>query len=658
MSRLRYLAGLVLGTALLSGLLSSRAAAQDIPSLLRANQWAAADAAAARYADPVARKIVLWQRLITPHAAGAGEIAAFIADSPDWPMQTTLALRRDQALLTDPDDNEVRLLCPEVVLPSALLRCADAFDAGGQSAQADDDRRRAWLAGVVDSQAEARFMQRYATVITQQDQWERFGHLINQDAAAKRQLARLDPAHRQAGEAVLALIRDDPRAAAQLARVSPSLRDDPLLVLEQASWLRKSARYEDALTLWRTEGPAAQANAGPELASAYWAERQLLARHLLATGDAGGAYALVAGHGAMAPEATADAEFLAGWIALRRTNDFGAAQAHFRRLAAVSNAAITQGRAHYWLARALAAAGDTKTAQSELQAGARWLTTYYGQLSALALGNTPAELTHKLADLHDPAWQPADVFTYAGHELARAAALLAGWGDDNDARIFLLRLEDLTPSPADRAMTARLAAGLGMLPQSIAIARRAGTNGVMLPEVGWPSPYQPPQNAVEPSLALAVMRQESNFNQNAVSPAGALGLMQLMPATAAEVAQQVGLPASTLDLMGNTDANMRLGSTYLNGLLNRFDGSIPLAIAGYNAGPGRVRQWLAENGDPRTSGSVDMIDWIELIPVAETRNYVQRVVENLEVYRARSGTVLPYPVLQTETQVAQAPSRG
>ncbi len=198
----------------------------------------------------------------------------------------------------------------------------------------------------------------------------------------------------------------------------------------------------------------------------------------------------------------------------------------------------------------------------------------------------------------------------------------------------MLRLDELAADGTDRSLAARLAAGFGLPDLAVAIARRAGRDGVMLTEAGWPLAVDPPAGPVEPALALGLIRQESNFNTEALSPVGARGLMQLMPATAQAVAHRLGDGSVNLAALSTDPAyNMRLGTAYLGGLLDQFGGAMPYAVAGYNAGPGRVADWLAANGDP-AAGGIDMVDWIELIPFSETRNYVQRVVENVVVYRA------------------------
>ena len=416
-------------------------------------------------------------------------------------------------------------------------------------------------------------------------------------------------------------------------------------MLDEARRLRTTNQDQAAFALWQSAGAAAQA-ASPDHLAAFWSERNQLARALLQQGDATAAYALAANAGQTDPEARADAEFLAGWIALRRLNDPGTAAQHFRsHRCNPPQAAITQARGHYWLGRALAAQ-DTqrpKPPAPNTRAAANWPTTYYGQLAALALGDDPAALNARIEATRDPDWTSQQAVAFAGREIARAAELLVAWGESYRARPFLLRLQELGPDPADQAMAARLSLGFGMPDEAVTIARRAGRDGVMLADIGWPETADPPPGPIDPALTLGVIRQESSFDTAATSPAGARGLMQLMPGTASDVARKLGVTITPASLTLDPNQNMRLGTTYLQGLLDQFTGVLPLAVAAYNAGPGRVQQWLASLGDPRT-GQIDMIDWIELIPFNETRNYVQRVTENTAIYRARHGATAPHPL--------------
>lgn len=286
-------------------------------------------------------------------------------------------------------------------------------------------------------------------------------------------------------------------------------------------------------------------------------------------------------------------------------------------------------------------------AAGEYKLAAGFPTTFYGQIAALALGDDPAALNARILAAPEPGWSDSDALAFAGREVARAAAFLVAWNEPSRAYSFLLDVAAVAPDPADYAMAAQLAQGFAVPNAGVGLARVAGLHGSMLLKAGWPIPYQPPTSAgIEPAVTLGLIRQESSFNAGAVSPVGALGLMQLMPSTARLVAKQQGTSVSPFQLTSEPEVNMTLGTAYFASLTARFDNCLPLAIASYNAGPNNVANWLAQNGDFRNPGGPDVLDWIELIPFDETRNYVQRVTEGIAIYRAKEGVVLPYPLQQ------------
>ena len=626
----------------------SAARAEAVLTAIRGDQWMQADALAAMAADPLVGKLVAYYRLLTPGAARATEIAAFMAGSPDWPSQALLSRRLQEALAIDKDERAVLEICRQQAPQAApsLLRCADVAGRAG-APDADGLARRAWVAGIVDPVAEAAFMKRWGAQITAEDQWRRFDRLAWTECAAPggpaaRQAVRVAPGLRAAAEARLALKRDDATAPALFGTLPESLRSDAGLVLDLARWYRRAGQDRDAVRIWTGAGVAAEQAAAPERRTAFWDERNLLARRLLRANDPVQAYAVAAAAPAGA-DAAIDGAFLAGWIALRRLKQPEVALRHFSTLASLSTAAITQARAHYWLGRARAEAGSAEAAQAEYGEAARWPTTYYGQLAALALGETEAGLAGRVAAAQDPGWSDERALAFLARDGARAAVLLAAWGEPRRARAFIQRLDELAADPVDRALAARLALGLGLPDQAVAVARRAGRDGVMLPGAGWPAAVQPPAGPVEQAVVLGLIRQESSFDVAAMSPVGARGLMQLMPATAASVAKRLGIASDLGALTSDPGYNMRLGTSYLQGLMTQFGQALPMAIAGYNAGPSRVQDWLTGLADP-VSGAAEMIDWIEMIPFNETRNYVQRVIENIVIYRAQLGTAAPHPV--------------
>lgn len=622
--------------------LALQAAAQSPMESIRANRWAEAEAAAARQADPVARKLVQFYRLLAPGMASADEIGRFIEQNPDWPLREQLQRRLEEAAASLADDRAVAaLLAQPARTDLGRARRAEAFAATGNAGLAQAVRE-AWAANAVFPGGDADFADRFGRFLRPEDHAARLDRLAWSDtAAASAQAARLDPARRAVAEARLAFRRDDPNAEAMRAALPAAARGEAALSLEHARFLRR--RGDDAGAAGVLIADAASHRTAPaERRPAFWAERNLLARRLLRAGDNATAYRVVAAHGQTDPIEVVEAEFLAGFIALRRLDDGAAAFRHFEALRDSSRAVVTQGRAQHWLARAAAARGDQAAARRFHEAAATYPTTFYGQLSLIALGRDPAEA---IRAARDPQPDPQRMNEFAGRELTRAVAVLTQWGDPGRARTFLLRVVDVYADPADQTLAARLGANLVRPDFAVWVARRAGVRGVALPEAGWPIPFQPPAEFIEPAISLSVMRQESNFDPEAVSSANARGLMQLLPGTAAGVARQLGIRVTTAQLTADPALNMRLGSAYLRQVLDQAGGCLPCAFAAYNAGPGRLRQWLVENGDPRAGGGPDMVDWIELIPFNETRTYVQRVVENVLVYRARAGTAGPHPIV-------------
>ncbi len=574
--------------------------------------------------DPLGEKLVTFIRMLSPHQASADEILVFLAQNPDWPDQALLKHRFAEALADEPDAQTAARLCTEHPPHEAPadLRCAEVFGLLGKADLSTAAARAAWVEGVTQPAEEAAFLARWGRVPTEADQWQRFAFLASGNpVAADRQVGRLDAGHARLANALLAFRRQDAGALSDLASVPESLRATPDLLLAEAKFLRRTHAEDAALALWRTALPPAEAASPPALRPAFWAEREALAHVELANGQSQTAFAL-ADDSALTPDQAADAEFLAGWIALRALKNAPLARQKFAALASHSHSAITQARAHYWLGRA---AADDAAAKAEFLRAAAWPLTFYGQKAALASGETEAALKARIAGLRDPTAPPAEAVAVAGSELMRAAARLADWQDSKREVDFWLRQAEIRPDAAARALVAQAALRENMPEVAVHIARMAGHDGEMLPQTGWPIPLEPPPGLVPTSLVLGIMRQESSFDPKTVSPAGAHGLMQVMPQTAAELFRADHRSPGPLS---DPAINMRLGTEYLAQLLNQFAGNVTYAVAAYDAGPHRVQEWI-------TAPDEDTIDWIEAIPFAETRSYVQRVLENTEVYAAK-----------------------
>jgi soluble lytic murein transglycosylase len=620
-----------------------RSAGRQAVAFAGSQRWAEADAAALS-ADPLIRKLVAWMRLQSRGSgATAPEIAAFALANPAWPAQEALSRRAEEALAADPNDT----LAAEYFAARAprtlegYQRLADALARAGRGEEAAKIIRIGWQEAPADPIAEPGYLDRNAASLTPEHHWQRFDRLAlaREAAAAGRTLAYLDPARQGIAAARLAYAAD--QADADLPALATAAAADAALAFERARWLRRRDRDAEAAACWATSPAPTQ-----EVARAAWPERQLLARKLIRLGDPRTAYAVAARHGLEVPgEARQEAEFLAGFIALRRLDDAASAERHFTLLAEGSRSVITRARALYWQGRALAARGDAAAARQRYAAAAEFPVTFYGQLGALAIGEDGAALSARIARTPVPAASASLAAGFAGNEMARLVLALADIGETRRARTFLLRLEETAADPAERVLVAQLASRIGRPDHAVWVARRAGATGLMLLADGWPTPYPAPADGPEPALTYAITRQESNFDPEAVSSANARGLMQLLPSTAQLVARRLSLPYAVGMLTADPVLNMRLGAGYLAQLLDRFAGTLPFAIAGYNAGPGRVDEWIGTFGDPR-GGTTAMLDWMELIPFGETRNYVQRVIENMAIYRARdpAAAALPHPM--------------
>lgn len=612
--------------------------------------WALAARFAAKGGDALVDKVIAWRRLTqSDPPAPFDEIAAFIDANPDWPGQRALRRRAEQALDDRVGAERVRAWFarhPPLTGPGRW-RLAEAMLATGDEMEAVALLRRAWVDGDFTLSQERQFLKRHRKRLRAEDHVARLDRLLweRKRRAAQRMLRRVDPGHRALGIARLRLMVRAPGVDAAIAKVPPALRNDPGLWYERLRWRRRKGRDEAARAI--LDNPPAVLGR-PE---AWWREIRIQIRNALADGLISVGYHLASRHNQTLPLPRSEAEWLAGWIALRFLNDPALAAPHFQRLFEGVRYAVSLARAAYWAGRAAAAAGRADDARAWFARAARYPTTFYG---ALALARLDPDSSLSLPEA--PAITDADRAFIRDHELAAVLRRLAALGREDLADPFILRLAALAATAGERRLVARLAREAGRFDLAVRIARRAASLGVVMPDEGYPMVALPPSpgraaSAVEPALLLAMLRQESGFHPRAVSSAGARGLMQIMPATARRVARGLRLPYSRVRLIEDPEYNLTIGRSYIETLLERYNGSYVLALAAYNAGPNRVRRWIERFGDPREP-EVDVIDWIEMIPLSETRNYVQRVLEAVPVYRRRAGQ----PV--TATSLARVLERG
>lgn len=592
------------------------------------------DAAQAAVAamDPVARDLILWMRLRDGQGT-LDQALAFAGTHPEWPEQTRIR-REAEALLTPqtPADQVLRLLGDHRArTPAGLIAQVAALRQVGRADAVPAALRNAWPRMSLTKEQQARAVDGLPDLTPELHRLRADQLLYRGRAAEARQMLPLLPDDLRAlTEARLAVIAGAGDAGARIKALPGALAQDPGLAYARFDRFAATGRYSKAIALLRERSTSAEA-LGEPLRWSGW--RRSLARRTMREGAPLVAYEL-ASKSYTTPEDGynhADLQWLSGFIALQYLGAPDLAQEHFETFLSLVETPISLGRGWYWLAQAQAARGDDAASQMSLAMAAEHQTSFYGLLAAERLGMAldPA-LTHPVPAVD---WRRGGL---ARQPMARAVDLLLTAGQPGYAYYFIDPLGDaLDPDLTRAAIAMLLERDAHFL--ALRLAKRAVRRGIMIPEGYFPlHPLAAESLPVEPALSLAIARQESEFRVGASSPVGAQGLMQLMPGTAREMSRKLGLAYNRRALSTDWRYNARLGSAYLAELTERFGDSPVLLAAGYNAGPGRVYEWIAVNGDPRDPG-VDPVIWIERIPFRETRNYVQRVSEALPLYRARLG---------------------
>ena len=609
--------------------------------LANAERFDEARALAQTAQDSRLQKVVLWLDLSTPRADNGSFpiIATFLAKNPDWPGRGALQLHAEMVMPSNMPGEQLLAWFdkyPALTVPGAMRQAA-ALERSGRAEEALALARATWVRQRFSGTEESAFLARYGSRLNREDHGARLDRQLWQRdfRGAARQARRLGAGHIALAEARHQLALNRPGVDAAIRRVPQELQNDHGLTFERARWRQKRGRYADVVDLLDPPAPDA-----PE-AERWWPLRHWTIRQALLQGDISVAYRIASNHGMNEGVGFAEAEWLAGWISLRFLNEPGLAYRHFTTLHDGVSTPVSLGRGAFWAgeaARALAqSSGDLAwwvRAHQWYEAASAHDTSYYGQLAARRLGRDPViNLVARSA--------PSDETrnSFYNSELVTIVHLLREVGASELMERFLFRLIFLAETGKEYALVAELADSVGRPDLAMRTARSARGDGIILPGYLFPSMSLPEQPEPEQALLLALIRQESGFYQEAVSRAGARGLMQIMPATAKQVARQIQVAYNGDKLLSDPDYNILLGRTYLSDLLDRFSGSYVLALAAYNAGPARVKGWIGAFGDPRNP-AVDVIDWIESIPIDETRNYVQRILEGLSAYRQQLGTVL------------------
>lgn len=599
--------------------------------------WVAARGLADEGRDPIARLLIQWRYLLDRNSgASFGEISSFLKDYPDWPNRDTLLARAERAI--DPNMDSHAVLAwfgeREPVSDIGKVRLGEALIATGATARGRDLVREGWIDGNFEPDQELQIIQRHGELLTPEVDRERLERLLfrNELTEARRELSRVTSDTQRIAEARLALRTNPVSGQRMLEDLPESLQADPGVILDRTRLLRQQANVDQIPQLLVRAPTRTMAEISP---SRWWQELSLDARQALQTASYASAYAIAAHTGLTAQDGTnySEAQFMAGWIALRFLKDPQTALVHFRNLEKAVSRPISRARAHYWEGRAYEAEKDLASAWQEYKSAAADPETFYGQLAMTRLSAEP--------ELHvrDQTFDTSAVRADFEHEaLTRAIRVLADLGQTNFLCDFATHDVTVYGDPRHIKLLAEDLVRMGFPDVAVRVAKEASYQNIDLlayshPLIGVPA-YTGTGLAPEPALVLGIIRQETEFAPDAVSAAGARGIIQVMPGSVRHLANVAGLPYRPNDLTVDPTYDLRLGMTELSGELADWGGSYVLAIAAYNAGPTNVRRWIATYGDPRDA-RVDPVDWIEEIPFSETRNYVMRVLENTEVYRNR-----------------------
>ncbi len=591
----------------------------------------AADSLARQQTDPGARAALEWAAIRSGRATlGFDRLNAFLVANPEFPMRDWIRRRAESALFDERQSGaDARVFfenyTPDTAAGKIVLATLKRDD--GDLKQAVALVRGAWRDNTVSPGIERAILKSFPDIISESDNRYRAERLVfkGENGEAFRIAALINPGYLAALKALNAALHEHGNAEALLNAVPYGEQRGAPFILAKTQILRRSGKLAEAAKLIRTAPRTQEQIVNSEQ---WWAELRFLTRKLLDAGLINDAYAVASHFRATQDASRVDAEFTAGWIALRYLKDGEAAEVHFARAANFARPPLSISRGNYWLARSREL--QHRNAVPAYERAALYGTTYYGQLASAALGETKLNLRGLNAT-------ESERNAFEQRTGTQALRLLLDHNASELAQPLAIDYSQILGKSAELDALSQVLAEYrdpGILLRSAKAANLRGfpMDRHAFPVFGIPE-FSPLPGSADKAMVFAIARQESAFDAKAVSSAGARGLMQMMPATAAATARKMSVPFALSALTAQPQLNAQLGAAHLGELMQGQRGSYILVFAAYNAGPGRVQEWIRAYGDPRNP-DVDAIDWIERIPITETRNYVQRVMENMQVYRA------------------------
>lgn len=598
-------------------------------------QWEKVEHYLRKIKDPTAQRVLKWRLAADDPVVSFEILTDVVQNQSNWPRMVRIRSKSEKHLFDNsipPQEAISWFLGAEPVSGEGRAAMAHAYYKTGRPRIADNWLRSAWHDSRLTRDRQKRLYARYKKRLKPRDHAARANHLIwlgkRYYKSAEGLLSLMSPADRALMDARMRVGANRSGMDAAIKRIPASLQNDTGLLFERARWrrTRKSETYALPVYLQITTPPSTDMGK-----KRLWREKKLMTFWALKAKRYSDAYKLTLHHGMKSGEGFADAEFLAGWIALTKLNQPRTAARHFAKLKNGVKLPVSSGRASYWQGRAAEALGDPM-ATRYYSLAAQYPNVYYGQLAAERLGQG---LAYTNLPPEDVSWNNIDS-SFESRELVRALRMVGEIQSERTFNQISFHLDDILERATELSQLARLGKEFGYMKPSVRAAKQAGRLHTMLTESGYPTPeiITKLPNKYDIPFVLSIARQESEFNAKASSHANAHGMMQMINSTARRTARRAKIPYKQSWLTGNPEYAAKLGSQHIHDLLQEFDGSYIMVAAAYNAGGHRVKRWNKTYGDPRL-GQIDPVDWIESLPYAETRNYIQRVMENLGVYRAR-----------------------
>lgn len=594
------------------------------------DQWSDARDASMR-GSVLTREIYEWMALQRPDSGlPFDRYRDFLEGYSDWPYARRIRANAERAFVADMSPAEVLAFYQNAVPVTARAMTAyvRALIATGREPEARETVNIWFQDAGLTPDEQTFIMSNLRSMMTRETLLIRLNRMITEQNYdhAKLLAGQMGVDYAVLARARIALARRDNGAAGLIANITPGLRNDPGLMFERLRALRRADRT-DAMFAMFSQLPA---TFQPVDARAFWGEQQILAQRLIDDHRYAAAYQVATRNFDGDRFVQAQSEWMGGYIAFTYLRQPGRSFRHFETLYKIGLSPLTRARAAYWAAEASMDLKYPDVARAWYKMAAGYKSNFYGQIAARKLPNDVIAYRHG-----PPVASTDERAEFSRNSMVRAARLLHEAGQDGKAALFLNRMADLYAGKGgELRLVVDLALEMGMDSAAVKISREAATDGIDFSDYVFPVIKGLPNSGIEPALMYAIIRQESGFDVGAVSPAGAKGLMQLMPKTAKAIAKQEGHKHDNKWLTSQPNHNVKLGTAYLKDLIDNYGGSYAIAAAAYNAGPGRVSGWLEQYGDPR-KGEVPLLEWIERIPVYETRNYVQRILEGTQVYRQK-----------------------